>query len=164
MKLIDPFLQMANAAELQNVAPYDPVAPTFVSQAGSYMLCISGMSHIGEFDSMDARVSIGFGLDRSGSPDDLGNLMMIFDPAMGVWRLEFELKGDDPPPPLVALAARLGLANPEEAVALVGEDQPAEVAQAMVDFIVAELERLKNRPIPSKIPLPAFIANGGRLT
>ena len=160
MKLIDPFLQMANAVGLQNAAPYDPVAPTFVSHAGNYALYIGSMPGIGEFDSMDARLSIGFGLDRSGSPDDLGNLMMIFDPSMGVWRLEFELKGDDPPPPLAALAARYGLKNPEEAVTLVGEDQPAEVARAMVDFIAAELERLRSRSIPSKIPVGDYIASG----
>lgn len=163
MSLIDPFLQMANAAGLFNAAPYDPIAPTFVAHAGDFALLISATPDGGEFGGFDARISVSYGLDKSGSPDELSSLNLIYDTNMGLWRLEFELKGDQPPAGLLDLAGRFGLSDPDESVGLVQEHEWREVAQAMVVFIAAETDRLANRVSgqPSKIPLPDFLASGG---
>lgn len=161
MRLLQSFIAMAQKAGLQSALPVDPVAPTFSVPAGDYGYVISGLP--GDPPDADARVSLGFGLSHAREPGDIASLVMRYDAGMQLWMLEYELKGDDPPPEIRALAERFGLVDHSSSVGLVADGEPDQVAKAMMEFIIAERQRLQHEPIRSTIPVGEFLASGQRL-
>lgn len=165
MKLIDPFLAMARDAGLINAAPYDPVAATFTAHAGNYALLVSAMPDGGDLGGRDARVSISWGLDQSGSTDGFSSLILIHDFERARWRLEFDLKGIDIPGEIRDLARRYDLSDPQRSLLVATDARTLEIGRAMVTFIAMETDRTARRPSgpPSRIPLTAFLASGPKL-
>lgn len=158
MRLIAPFIDMAERAGLKNSIPDNGQDSTFAANVGNYGLVISELDVSVECVETRAHVSLGFGLDEAHAPDEIQSLIVRYDGEIGDWLLEYELHGEDPPPEIRSIAERFGLKDLEGAVMLV-DGQEREVVQAFVDFLAGHR---RSDPRMSTIPVAEFVRRGGR--
>jgi len=158
-EVVDRLVTYAEAVGLESCVPYDPTGPTHMFHAEDFGLSISDWTGIGGGESV-LDVSLVFGLSSGNEPGDIASLRMHYSGSPGVWRLEYDLKSDDPPPKVRPIAERFRLVNPDDVATLVHEEA-LEAGLMMIDFIATF--RRRSDPLLSDIPLSRFLANGGRL-
>ncbi len=163
MILIRPMIEKAMDAGLQSSIPSDPVSPQFLTQAGDYGLAISA-SVGAEFHDPLVTIMLNYGMSRC--HQHIPALVVSLEANDGVYEMRYYANdGEDPPPAVRALAEKYGLTDPDDSVALakLKHGQELEALDAFIALVVAEKRRLSGPPRPSTIPLPEFLAAGGRI-
>lgn len=143
MGLIAPFIEYAEKVGLRSCIPYDPISPALMCHAEDFGLSISDWTFLGDKHGMLADICLAFGLANASEPDDIANLRMYYDGKLSAWQLEYDLKGEDPPPEIRVIAKRYNLTEEGQVVQLT-DRAASDLGLAMIDFVAFQV----SRPVP----------------
>ncbi len=146
----------AEAAGLENCVPYDPTGSRHMFHAEDFGLSITDWTGLGGSGKAVIDVGLAFGLSSSVEPSDIACLRLFSDGAVKAWQIGYDLKGEESPPEICAIAKRFGLTDPTVTVKLISE-QALEAGFAMIDLIIRTKIR-SDSPL-SIVPAPRFLVS-----